>query len=36
LFSIEHIRRGYLRLKHIIDRGFGGILALLGLKVAFT
>ena len=36
LFSIEYIRRGYLRLKHIIDRGFGGILALLGLKVAFT
>lgn len=36
LFSIAHIRRGYLRLKHIIDRSFGGILALLGLKVAFT
>lgn len=33
-FSFERPRRAYQRLKTTIDRSFGGILALLGLKVA--
>jgi threonine/homoserine/homoserine lactone efflux protein len=36
LFSYARIRAGYIRLKAIIDRSFGGILALLGLKIATT
>jgi threonine/homoserine/homoserine lactone efflux protein len=36
LFSITPIRRGYARLKTVIDRSFGGILALLGIKIAAT
>lgn len=36
IFSLERTRAGYLRLKSVIDRGFGGLLALLGLKIALT
>lgn len=36
VFSLERTRAGYLRLKGLIDRGFGGLLALLGLKIAAT
>lgn len=36
LFSYARIRAVYIRLKSSIDRGFGGILALLGLKIAAT
>jgi threonine/homoserine/homoserine lactone efflux protein len=36
LFSLERTRRGYIRLKPQIDRTFGGVLALLGLKIAAT
>jgi threonine/homoserine/homoserine lactone efflux protein len=36
LFSYARIRAAYTRLKSSIDRGFGGILALLGLKIAAT
>jgi threonine/homoserine/homoserine lactone efflux protein len=35
-FSFEGPRRTYLRLKTGIDRTFGGILALLGVKIAAT
>lgn len=34
IFSLERTRAGYVRLKGTIDRGFGGLLALLGVKVA--
>ena len=34
LFSYDRTRRTYARLKTTIDRSFGGILALLGLKIA--
>lgn len=34
LFSFDAPRRAYLRLKSTIDRYFGGLLALLGLKIA--
>jgi len=36
LFSLEKTRRSYINLKHIIDRTFGGLLALLGVKIAAT
>ncbi len=36
LFSFERSRRAYARMKTGIDRAFGGILALLGLKIAAT
>ena len=36
LFSLERPRRTYTRLKTVIDRAFGGVLALLGLKIAAT
>lgn len=36
LFSLEKTRRVYINLKHIIDRTFGGLLALLGVKIAAT
>lgn len=36
LFSLGRVRRGYARAKRWIDRGFGGMLALLGLKIAAT
>ncbi len=36
LFSLERTRRGYARLKTAIDRSFGAVLALLGLKIALT
>ncbi len=35
-FSFERPRRTYARLKTGIDRSFGGILALLGIKIAAT
>lgn len=34
LFSIERCRRAYSHMKTGIDRSFGGILALLGMKIA--
>lgn len=36
LFSLEKTRRAYAAMKTGIDRGFGGILAVLGLKIAAT
>lgn len=36
LFSFERSRRAYGRVKHAVDRAFGGILGLLGLKIALT
>ncbi len=36
LFSTQTMRRAYGRLKTTIDRSFGGVLALLGLKIATT
>lgn len=36
VFSLERTRRGYISLKTLIDRVFGGMLALLGLKIATT
>lgn len=36
VFSFERTRSGYLRLKGTIDRCFGGLLALLGVKIAAT
>jgi threonine/homoserine/homoserine lactone efflux protein len=35
-FSFAGPRRAYIRLKTTIDRTFGGILALLGIKIAAT
>jgi threonine/homoserine/homoserine lactone efflux protein len=35
-FSFAGPRQAYARLKTGIDRSFGGILALLGLKIAAT
>lgn len=34
LFSLERTRNTYVGLKRTIDRAFGGLLALLGLKIA--
>ncbi len=36
VFSFERTRAGYISLKSLIDRVFGGMLALLGLKIAAT
>ena len=36
LFALEKTRRFYMTLKHLIDRTFGGLLALLAAKVAAT
>lgn len=36
MFSIQTIRQAYQRMKTIIDRCFGGVLALLGAKIALT
>ena len=36
LFSLEATRRRYLGLKTVFERVFGGLLALLGLKLALT
>lgn len=34
IFSFEKTRTGYISLKTLLDRSFGGLLALLGIKVA--
>ena len=34
IFSLDRTRRAYISLKSVIDRIFGGMLALLGVKVA--
>lgn len=36
IFSMDRTRARYISLKTIIDRSFGGLLALLGLKIAAT
>lgn len=36
IFSFQRTKSAYLSLKSIIDRSFGGLLALLGLKIAAT
>ncbi len=36
IFSFDAPRRAYARLKAGIDRAFGGVLAILGLKIALT
>jgi len=36
LFSFDRSRAGYLSLKTLLDRAFGGLLGLLGLKIAAT
>lgn len=36
LFSLARIKTGYIGLKSTIDRCFGGMLAVLGLKIALT
>jgi threonine/homoserine/homoserine lactone efflux protein len=35
-FSFPGPRRAYVRFKTAIDRSFGGVLALLGVKIAAT
>ena len=34
LFSFDRIRRGYIQLKSVLDRLFGGMFALLGIRIA--
>ncbi len=36
IFSLERTRRAYIGLKVVFERVFGGLLALLGLKLALT
>lgn len=36
IFSFERTKRGYIGMKSVIDRSFGGLLALLGVKIAAT
>lgn len=36
LFSLERTRAKYISLKSVIDRAFGGLLALLGVKIVLT
>lgn len=36
IFSLERTRAGYISLKTVIDRSFGGLLAVLGIKIAAT
>lgn len=35
IFSLDRTRDGYIRMKPALDRTFGGLLALLGVKLAF-
>jgi threonine/homoserine/homoserine lactone efflux protein len=36
IFSLDRTRARYISLKTVIDRSFGGMLALLGVKIAAT
>jgi threonine/homoserine/homoserine lactone efflux protein len=36
IFSFDRTRAGYISLKSVIDRTFGGLLAVLGVKIAAT
>jgi len=36
VFAAERARAGYIGLKAVIDRSFGGVLALLGVRLAAT
>ena len=36
IFSFDRTRAGYISLKSLLDRSFGGLLALLGVKIAAT
>lgn len=36
IFSLESTRNTYISLKTVIDRSFGGLLAILGIKIATT
>lgn len=36
IFSLDRTRRAYTGAKPVIDRGFGGLLGLLGIKIATT
>lgn len=36
IFSLDHTRARYISLKTIIDRTFGGLLAMLGVKIVAT
>jgi len=36
VFSFPATKRRYISLKSMIDRSFGGLLALLGVKIAAT
>ena len=36
IFSLDRTRAAYISLKTMIDRSFGGLLALLGVKIAAT
>lgn len=36
IFSLDRTRAGYISLKTLIDRSFGGLLALLGIKIVAT
>lgn len=36
LFSHDRVRRGFARLGHWFDRLMGGLLVLLGVKIAFS
>jgi threonine/homoserine/homoserine lactone efflux protein len=36
VFSLPKARAGYIRLKTAIDRSFGTLIALFGLKIALT
>ncbi|MBB5222956.1 threonine/homoserine/homoserine lactone efflux protein [Amaricoccus macauensis] len=36
IFSLERSRAAYLRLKGVIDRAFGGLIAFLGVKIIAT
>ncbi len=36
IFSSDRTKRGYISLKSLIDRVFGGLLALFGIKIALT
>jgi threonine/homoserine/homoserine lactone efflux protein len=36
IFSFQRSKAAYISLKTLIDRSFGGLLALLGLKIAAT
>ncbi len=36
VFSTSRARNTYMRLKAVVDRTFGGLMALLGLKIALT